>query len=1062
MTRRILIVPAIAAILVLLLLSGLPIGAHSATTAASAPRDEQVAIAPSLSPPNPFWTGMPASVALGAPNFTTEWTTPNASAFGGYPVYAVMDSSGNIWVADFDGNRVLEFQPPFTTGEKAELVLGQSDFTSIAANTTATNMSGPTGLAFDSHGDLWVAQKSDNRVVEFRPPFSTGMAASLVIGQSNFAGFQAGITAHNISGPLGISIDSAGDLWVAELRNNRVTEFVPPFSDGMAASVVIGQSVFTANVGATTSTNLSAPCEAEVSNGVLWVADESGNRVVGYPAPFSTGEAADIVLGQSSFTTSTATGEAAFTGPDAVWSDHSGDLWVSDQDDSRMLEFTPPFSDFQNPTVAIGQASLTTIGPNLTATGLYDPYGAFISPAGDLWVDDGGNSRILEYIPTAYTLALTPTGLPAGTPWTALVNGQNVTGTGALHLTLVNGTYALQVPPVAGLRADPAFEQFNVDGSPVDLSVSFSPAAPNPFSTGMPASLVLGQPNFNSALSSGGSTLNGTDINRDWTAAFDASGDLWVADEDFNRVLEFRPPFTNDMAASIVLGQSSFSGDHLGNTSTNLSGPNGIAFDASGDLWVSDSSNNRVVEFVPPFTTGMAATLVIGQTAFGTNTAGHGPSQLHYPFGLEFSHGNLWVTDTYNNRVLEYTAPFSNGEAATSVLGQSNLSGYFPGLSATNLSDAAYLAFNPAGDLWVSDYGNSRVIEFPSPLTTGEAATVVEGQANLTLNNATGPTSLALAGGIWIDGHGNLWVADHDHNRVLEYSGARPLVTNQTPVLVIGQGNLNTTGSNTTRTGLYEPTDVLGDSHGDLWVVDDDNWRILEYAPTSFLLKFTESGLPSSTPWGVAVNGTALAGSGSIANTTEENGTYSWTADAVPGWSVSPSSGNFTVNGGPVDLTVAYTQITYAVTFQEVGLPAGTNWSVTVGGVLHSGSGSSIVLSEPNGSYAYTVGAVTGYSESNGTGTVTVDAAASSYEIVFTSTSAPPSSSPAGLTTTDLILLLVVVIVIVAVVLLIVTRRKKGTTPPPTPWTPPAPGAAGPPPGAMGAPPGPPPPPPPA
>ncbi len=1063
MTRRMLTVPAIAIVLLVLLLSGLPVGAHSAPTLAA---PEHVAVTPSLTPPTPFWTGMPATVALGEPNFTAKWTSPNASAFVGYPVYSVMDPSGNIWVADYQGNRVLEFQPPFTTGEKAHLVLGQSNFTADEPNASATNVSGPTGLAFDPHGDLWVAQRNDNRVVEFRPPFSTGMAASLVIGQTNFAGFQANDTARNISHPLGISFDSFGDLWVAELSNNRVTEFVPPFSDGMAASLVIGQSDFTGDQAtATTSTNLSAPCEAEVSNGVLWIADEDNNRVLGYASPFTTGEAAEFVLGQADYTTTTATGGAALAGPDAVWTDLSGDLWVSDQDRNRMLEFTPPFSDFQNPAIAIGQPSLTTIGANRTATSLDNPYGAFISPAGDLWVTDGGNNRVLEYVPTTYTLTLTPTGLAAGTSWTAIVDALSVTGTGLLHLGVVNGTHTLQVPPVAGLRPDPTFEQFTVNSSAIDLSVHFSPTAPNPFSTGMPASIVLGQPNFDSALHYGGSTLNGSDLNRDWGATFDASGNLWVADEDFNRILEFRPPFTSSMAASLVIGQSSFSGSAAGATSRNLSQPNAIAFDASGDMWVADSANNRILEFTPPFTTGMAATLVLGQTAFGLVTSGNGPAQLAYPFGLEFSHGNLWATDSMNNRVLEYPAPFSTGEAATTVLGQSTLTGDQEGLSATNLSGAAYLAFDARGNLWVADWANNRVIEFPAPLATGEAATVVEGQANLTLSNATGPTSLDYAGGIWVDGHGNLWVADYLDNRVLEYSGAAPLVTNQTPVLVLGQGNLSTTGANTTRTGLSEPTDVIADPHGNIWVVDDQNRRVLGYIPSSYSLGFTETGLPSGTPWGVVVNGTALTGSGAVASTTEQNGTFSWTADAVAGWLVAPPTGSVTVNGASVNVTVAYAQFTYTVTFNEVGLPTGTNWSVTVGGVLHSGTGTSIVISEPNGTYAYAVGAVSGYTSANGSGDLTVDAAALSHTITFTLSSSggpPPSSSGSGLSSTDLILLLVVVaVVVVAVVLFVVMRRKKGNTPPPTQWTPPPTGAAGPPAGAMGAPSGPPPPPPP-
>jgi sugar lactone lactonase YvrE len=1061
-TTRVLVLGAVVALVVLLLLgSVLPAskGGVTAPSGASSPSLVHVAVAPTVTPlvtaPSAFWTGMPASVVLGQQNFTGSSSTANASTITGFPEDAAMDSQGNIWTTDFGSNRVLEFRAPFSTGESASIVLGQSTFTGNQSGTSAVNLSGPAATAIDAKGDLWVSDWGNNRVLEYVPPFHSGMAASLVLGQSGFDENSSGVSATSFDHPIGISFDTLGDLWLADANNNRTLEFRPPFTTGMAASLVLGQSSFDGNQPAVTATNLSYPGMALVVGNILWVADSENDRVVGYSEPFTTGEAANWVLGQSSLTTTGATGEGAFSVPTSVGADRFGNLWVSDYFDSRVLEFTPPFSNFQDPTIALGQSNLTGTYRGTTARNLTLPMGTLFDSSGNLWVTDAGNGRLLEYIPSHYTVTVTPSGLLTGTTWTASLGGQSQTGTGPLHFSETNGTFDLDVTPVAGLRADPAVGEVTVDAAATSVSVDFSPVGPNPFSNGMPASLVLGQPNFNSSFSY--SPINASDLSTDWNAAFDSKGNLWVADEGNNRVLEFKPPFTNYMTASLVIGQSNFSGNQSGDSATALYEPNGIAFDASGDLWVSDSANDRVLEYTPPFSNGEAATLVLGQTGFGADGSGTSATQLTYPFGLEFNHGNLWVTDSENDRVVEYVPPFSTGEAATTVLGQSTFTGYQGSATATNLSDPSYLAFDAHGDLWVSDFANSRVLEYPSPFSTGEAATVVLGQPNLTSSDAHYPDSLDAAGGVWVDAHGDVWVADFFHSRVFEYTGPT-IVTNQTPSVVIGQGNLTTTGPNTSRTGLFFPTTVLQDPAGNLWVVDGFNARVLEYAPSQFAVNFTATGLPGGTSWGVSVNGTASSNSNSVLSVPEENGTYDWTATPVPGWTASPASGTVTLNGAGATVAIVYSPFSYTVTFTEKGLPAGTSWSVTIGSVTQPGTGTSLNFNEPNGSYSYTVGGVSGYTATNGSGPLTVSGAPASVTITFT-VSSSSSSGLGGLSTLDWLLIAVVVIVLAALAAVLLMRRRKAPPAAATAWTPPTgssappPGAMGPPPGAMGPPP---------
>ena len=182
-------------------------------------------------------------------------------------------------------------------------------------------------------------------------------------------------------------------------------------------------------------------------------------------------------------------------------------------------------------------------------------------------------------------------------------------------------------------------------------------------------------------------------------------------------------------------------------------------------------------------------------------------------------------------------------------------------------------------------------------------------------------------------------------------------------------------------------------------------------ATTTYAVTFMESGLPSGTTWSVALSGVDRNGSapGSI-EFNEANGTYSFTVRSVEGYTASPLSGSVMVNGAAVTETITFTSSTatmYAVTFTETALPSGTEWSVMLNGAPGSASApGSIAFSEPNGTYAYTVENVAGYTASALSGSVTVNGAtvsetipftpsvvATTYAVTFTETGLPTGTS---------------------------------------------------------------------
>jgi sugar lactone lactonase YvrE len=366
--------------------------------------------------------GQAASLVLGQANFITSNTVatpteenlPNALAF---------DAAGNLWVADQNNNRVLEYGAPFSTHEAATLVIGQSSFTSSGTATTSTGLSGPTGLAFDSSGNLWVVDMGNSRVLEYKTPFSTGEAATLVIGQASFTSSDYSTTnSTNLSYATGLAFDSSGNLWVADQGDNRVVEYKAPFTTHEAASLVIGQASFTSsNTGATTPSNLNGVKAITFdSSGNLWAVDFRQSRVLEFTTPFSTHEAATLAIGQTSFTSR----ECAFTStcaanstnlfdPNAVAFDSGGNLWVADGDNNRVLEYSAPFSTHEAAALVLGQSSLTGDLAATTPTGLSAPEGLAFDSGHDLWVADYANSRVLEYGGGAVTTTTTTPEFPA-------------------------------------------------------------------------------------------------------------------------------------------------------------------------------------------------------------------------------------------------------------------------------------------------------------------------------------------------------------------------------------------------------------------------------------------------------------------------------------------------------------------------------------------------------------------------------------------------------------------------------------------------------------------------
>lgn len=166
-------------------------------------------------------------------------------------------------------------------------------------------------------------------------------------------------------------------------------------------------------------------------------------------------------------------------------------------------------------------------------------------------------------------------------------------------------------------------------------------------------------------------------------------------------------------------------------------------------------------------------------------------------------------------------------------------------------------------------------------------------------------------------------------------------------------------------------------------------------APT-YTVKFSQSGLPSGTGWEITMNGASGTSTGSTISFTVHNGTYSYSLDAVSGFSPNASGGNVTVSGQNADITISFTVVKYAVQFSTLGLPSGMTWYVNLSsGQSFSTSQSLMDFDLANGTYSYSVDNVSNYSADPATGTFVVSGhSPGNVQITFTTNESSQQIQP--------------------------------------------------------------------
>ncbi len=303
------------------------------------------------------------SFTAGQPNQGGSTPAPNTLDA---PAAVAGDGGSHLAVADSGNNRVLIWnagQP--ATDANASTVLGQANFGSNSAACSATGMSDPTGVVI-AGGKVIVADTGNNRVLIWNDisALTSGQAANVVLGQTSMTTCNANQSTTAGAAPTAQTLSDPTSVWsngtrliVADAGNNRVLIWndISGISSGAPANVVVGQTAFTgaqANQGgAVGAATLDDPQAVSSANGNLFVADTGNNRVLIFSGmPAANGASASIVLGQGDFSHHAANDDNQDGSPDsgptartldapAGLTAFGQDMLVADTGNHRWLDF---------------------------------------------------------------------------------------------------------------------------------------------------------------------------------------------------------------------------------------------------------------------------------------------------------------------------------------------------------------------------------------------------------------------------------------------------------------------------------------------------------------------------------------------------------------------------------------------------------------------------------------------------------------------------------------------------------------------------------------------------
>ena len=829
------------------------------------------------------------------------------------PTSVAVDASGDVFVADVGNNTVNE------------IVAGSSHATPVSTGpSTPAGFSNPSGVAVDGGGNVFVADRNHTAVEEIVA--GTGTAATGTINLTSTV-----IMVSGFSDPAGVAVDGAGDVFVADGVGHAVREIVAGTGGTADGTITSGSTVITVgsgfidpggvavdasgNVfvadysidvimeivagtgGAASGTVNSNSTVNTVGSGISHPAgvavDASGNVFVAdygttaLEIVAGTGGAASGTVNSSSTVITLASG---FTNAQGVALDASGNVFVADYGPNgfqagavKEIDLSDPpslifaqtidgeTSAVQTVTVAnTGNAPLTfpipTLGNNPSIANYFTLNGGGVA-CPQLTAGSSSAATLAENATCTLAISFTPTSSASGT-----INGSMVLTDNNLNAS----PSATQTIPLTGTAEVPTTST-TVKISPSSLvsgqTVTFTATVTDPTNGGI---TPTGSVTFTDTLGGGvavalnggtavplsssvatlsGVTLSGTGTHTITASYSDGNGGETFQSSIATGIVTVSPGSNVGIATSSYPVTLTFTAaGFVGSVNVLTQGTPNLDFTehaAIGDPWskksynIGDTCTVNVI-FTPRFAGPRYGAVVLEdksgnvlataflenigtgpQIAFGASTAPAtaivptGGLALGKPTGFAMDGaGDLFIADIENNRVVEMPA---GGGVAQDIA---------PTVDGRPLDKPAGIAVDGAGDLFIADVYNWRVVKVPAG--GGPATAIYPTVDGKSLNN---PVDIAL------DGAGNLFISDTWNNRIVE---------------VFPSGAATAIAPTVNGTNLNRPSGIAVDGAGNLFIADTLNARVVEVpsndgAATS--IAPAVNNIPLNYPSGITVDG---------------------------------------------------------------------------------------------------------------------------------------------------------------------------------------------------------------
>jgi uncharacterized protein (TIGR03437 family) len=747
-------------------------------------------------------------------------------------IRVAIDGAGNLYFTDIDNHTIRRITPAGIVSLVAGKT-GQSGFSGDGGPARDALLFGPVAVAVDAAGNVYINDGGNRRIRKIT--IATGVISTIAgNGLAGFAGDGGPAIEARLNTPQGIAVDKDGNVYIADAANNRIRRVAT--ADGKISTIAgTGVAGNAGDDGPATSAQLNQPLDVTTDkDGNVIICDSSNNRI--RKVTIADGKISALV-GVGGAPNFDGDGGAALSAklytPIGPVFDSGGNLYFSDRSNLRVRRVDAATGRIA--TIA-GNGDLPEIGADLNAVGdglnalyasLSFPTGLAADAVGNIYIGDRDNRRIRKLTrgiasdTTAPTITImTPTVSPMFSTISGTVDlsGMAADNTGVVFIRWSNdrGGSGLALGTTAWLIRDATLQNgLN------NLTVTAWDAGGNATSARLAVTFNANRIIMNYAgeglrgdTGDGGAAV-GARLSPIGLAV--AGSSVYIADDEAHRVRRVNSAgIISAFAGNGSLGSSGDGGPAV-NAAMNV--PTDIVVDAAGNVYVSDTNNNRVRRIAPD---GKISTYAgTGVADYNGDNQPATQAQLASPTGLALdAAGNLYIADSDNRRVRKVTASTGiiSTVAGTGLVG-------FAGDNGTAAQAEFMLPYGLAVDrngvLYILDRVDHRIRR----VSTDGIITTVAGTGQDGYNGDNRPAKDAqinFGAFMTTDAENNLYFADTLNNRIRKITFSTGLISS-----VIGSDEGNTgDGGDPAAAKISLPFDVAFDSAGDIYIADFGNFRV--------------------------------------------------------------------------------------------------------------------------------------------------------------------------------------------------------------------------------------------